>query len=328
MLQTTIDRILPLIPWERVIVVTNAAYTEEVRSQLPEIAPENIIAEPAKRDTALAMALGALVAQARDPEAIVVNIASDAVLKDPEEYRSVIQTAVDIAAEKQYLLTVGITPTSPNINFGYIQAGKKISERSGRDVFLADSFKEKPDLTTAQQFLAAGNYYWNANMYTWHAQTILEAFARYMPELESTLNRIAESINTESFAEVLASEYESAPKVAIDVAISEKVDNLLLLEGNFGWDDVGLWSTVFELGEKDENGSVVVRDDQDASPVLAIDSKNNLIGTSGRLVSLIGVEDLVVIDSKDVVLVVPRSRASEVKKIVENLKEQGLNQYL
>jgi mannose-1-phosphate guanylyltransferase len=328
MLQSTIDRILPLIPWERVIVVTNAAYTDEVRRQLPEITEENIIAEPQKRDTALAMALGALIARHRDPEAIVVNIASDAVLKNADEYRSVITTAVDIAAEKQYLLAVGITPTTPNINFGYIQAGKVIGQKDGRDISIADSFKEKPDLETAKKFLAAGNYYWNANMYTWHADTILAAFNEHMPELRTTLDVIADAIGTKHFQEVLAQEYEGANKVAIDVAVSEKVNNLVLLEGDFGWDDVGLWSTVFELGEKDENGSVVVRDDQDASPVMALDAHNNLIGTSGRLISLIGVEDLVVIDSKDVVLVVPRSRASEVKKIVENLKEQGFKQYL
>jgi mannose-1-phosphate guanylyltransferase len=328
MLQATIDRILPLISWDRVIVVTNAAYVQEVRQQLPEIAQENIIAEPQKRDTALAMALGALIAQHRDPEAVVVNIASDAVLKDVEEYRSVITTAVEIASEKKYLLTVGITPTTPNVNFGYIQTGRTLDERDGRKVYVATSFKEKPDLETAKKFLSAGKYYWNANMYTWHVETALAAFAEHMPELQPRLDAIAAAIGTDRFADVLAQQYEGAQKVAVDVGVSEKVNNLVLLEGDFGWDDVGLWSTVFELGEKDANGSVVVRDDQDDSTVLALDAHNNLVGTSGRLVSLIGVEDMVVIDSKDVVLVVPRSRASEVKKIVETLKEQGLSQYL
>lgn len=328
MLQATVDRILPIIPWDRVIVVTNAAYTQDVRQQLPEIPEANIIAEPQKRDTALAMGLGALIAQHRDPEAVVVNMASDHVLKDVEEYRRVITTAVEIASEKKYLLTVGITPTSPNVNFGYIQAGRKWEEREGRPVYAVSRFKEKPDVETAKKFLEAGNFYWNANMYTWHVETILAAFAQHMPETTAAFSAISQSINTPRFAEVLAQQYESAQKVPIDVAISEKVDNLAVMEGDFGWDDVGLWSTVFELGEKDEHGSVVVRDGQDQSPVLAIGSGNNLVGTSGRMVALVGVEDMVVIDSKDVVLVVPRSRASEVKKIVETLKEQGLDQYL
>lgn len=328
MMQATIDRILPLIPWERVIVVTNAAYAGEVRQQLPEIPEDNIVSEPEKRDTAFAMALGSLVAQHRDPEAVVVNIASDHVLNDINEYHAVISAAVAVASEKQYLLTVGITPIAPNVNFGYIQAGKVISEREGRSLYAVSKFKEKPDLETAKSFLDAGNFYWNANMYTWHVDTIFAAFEKHMPEMFQSFEAISQAIGTPQFMEVLSEHYAKAQKVPIDVAISEKVNNLVVLEGDFGWDDVGLWSTVFELGEKDENGSVVVRDDQDVSPVLALDAHNNLIGTSGRLISLIGVEDMVVIDSKDVVLVVPRSRASEVKKIVETLKEQELSKYL
>lgn len=328
LLQQTVDRILDIVPWERVIVVTNAKYVDDVRVQLPQVPAENIIAEPAKRDTALAMGLGAVIAQKRDPDAIVVNMASDHVLQDVEEYRRVILAAVELAAQKKHLITVGITPSEPNVNFGYIKAGAELTQVSGYPAMRVMSFKEKPDLATAQEFLAEGNYFWNANMYTWHSATALEAFAKYQPEMSARLDRIAQSVDTPEFEAVLVQEYEAAEKVAIDVAISEKADNLALLPGNFGWDDIGLWSTVYDLGQKDAQGTVVVRDGVDTTPVLSLDSKNNLVATNKRLVALLGVEDLVVIDSSDVLLVLPRSRAADVKKIVQQLESDKLEKYL
>ena len=328
MLQNTVDRILPLVPWERVIVVTNAAYTQEVKQQLPQVPEENIIAEPMRRDTAAAMALGSLIAQYRDPEAIVVNMASDHVLKDVEEYRRVIQTSIELASSKEYMVTVGITPTSPNVNFGYIQSAEVLATKNSSEVKRVQSFTEKPDTETAKKFLSSGDYFWNANMYTWHVQTCLDAFERHMPSMMPELQRIANAIGKSNFAQELEEAFRTIEKISIDYAISEKAQNLVLLEGDFGWDDVGLWSTVYELGEKDEHGTVIVRDAEDASPVVSLSSKNNLVSTSGRLIALLGVEDLVVVDSKDVILILPREKAAEVKKAVEALKEKGLDQYL
>lgn len=328
MMQGAVDRILPLIPWERVIVVTNAKYVEEVRAQLPEIPAENIVAEPDKRDTALAMALGSLIAKSRDPEAVAVNIASDHVLVNSDEYRRVVTAAVELASKKEHLVTVGITPTGPNVNFGYIQAGADLIETAGYTARKVESFKEKPDKATAQQFLDSGNYFWNANMYTWHVETIFEAFKQHMPTAMAGLDKIEQAIGTDSFASALAEVYAEAEKVPIDIAISEKADNLVLFAGDFGWDDIGLWSTVYSLGEKDDHGTVIVSDADDTSTVIQLESKNNLIGTNDRLVALIGVQDLVVIDSNDVLLVLPRERAADVKKVVQELKERGLEEYL
>lgn len=328
LMQSAVDRILPMIPWERIIVVTNAAYTEEVRAQLPQIPSSNIIAEPMKRDTAAAMALGSLVAQYADPEAVVVNMASDHVLKDSDEYRRVITAAADLAANKEYLVTVGITPTSPNVNFGYIEVADEIERHQNYPVLRVESFKEKPDKATAEKFLKSGNYYWNANMYTWHVDTIFDAFARHMPAMMPHLEQIRAAIGTDQFATVLDLAYREIEKISIDYAISEKAQNLVLIEGDFGWDDVGLWSTVYQLGEKDANQTVAVREGSDLSPILAVNSERNLISTNKRLVALLGVSDLVVVDSDDVILVLPREQAADVKKVVELLKEQGLDQYL
>jgi mannose-1-phosphate guanylyltransferase len=328
LLQQAAGRISRLIPWEKIIVVTNVDYANEVRRQLPQVLPQNIIAEPTKRDTALAMALGSLVAKQYDSQAVVTNIASDHVLKDEMEYQRVITKALELAASDGNLITVGITPTGPNVNFGYIQVEDN-KDVNGTDlVCTVRSFKEKPDRETAEGFLHAGNYFWNANMYTWKATAVIEAFHRFMPELTDGLSQIEASIGTDQFESTLAQVYENAPKVSIDVAISEKADNLLLLPGDFGWDDVGLWSTVYELGEKDEHETVAVRDGGDTSPVVAIDAHRNLVSTNGRLVALVGVEDLVVVDSDEVVLILPRERAADVKKVVAKLEEEDLKNYL
>jgi len=328
LLQQAARRIERVIPWEKIIVVTNKDYLEEVKQQLPLVRPENIVAEPTKRDTAMAMAVGSLIAKHYDPEAIVTNIASDHVLNDEAEFQRVITKALELAGPSNHLLTVGIKPTDPNVNFGYIQVNPDKVE-DGRDLICTvKSFKEKPDRATAEQFLAEGDYYWNANMYTWHVQAIETAFKKYMPDMTVHLAKIETAIGTPEFQQVLNTEYESAEKISIDFAISEKADNLMLIPGDFGWDDVGLWSTVYQLGEKDTNGTVVVRDGADAEPVVAVDSHNNLISTNHRAVTLVGVDNLVVVDSDDVIMVMPRERAAEVKKLVGKLQEEGLDKYL
>lgn len=328
LLQQCIDRISPLISPDRIIVVTGKDYSEVVRQQLPELDPRNIIAEPEKRDTALAMALGTLVAKKRDPEAVVTNLASDHVFKDLEEYRRVLETSFELASQKNALVTVGIQPLSPNVNFGYIQVGELQSELAGHQIYKVTSFKEKPELETAQQFLAAGNYYWNANMYTWHVETMLDAFRLYRAEQMSELDRLFAALDTPEQEATLADVYSKAEKISIDYAISEKAQNLVLIPGDFGWDDIGLWSTVYDLGTKDENGQVVVQDQTDKTPVVALNSKNNLVATNGRLVALVGVDDLVVVDSDGVLLIAPREKAGEVKNMVAELKERGLQEYL
>lgn len=328
LLQSAAFRITNIIPWERVLVITNQQYQEVIKEQLPQLPVQNIVAEPAKRDTAMAMATGAAIARRLDPEAVVTNIASDHVIKDEQEYLRVISIALQIAARKENLLTVGITPTDPNVNFGYIKVDGQKEHELGREVFAVESFKEKPNLVTAKAFLEEGNYYWNANMYSWHVDTVFAAFERYMPEFIPAVERIAAAFGSDKFHQILEKEYQSIPKIPIDIAVSEKADNLLLIPGDFGWDDVGLWSTVYDLGNKDENDTVVVRDSGDSSPVISIDSGHNLVSTNGRLVALVGVENLTVVDSDGVILIVPRQHSADVKKVVEKLKEKNLDQYL
>lgn len=327
MLQVTINRLTKLIPMSQIIVVTNQKYATDVKNQLPEIPPENIIAEPEKRDTALAMLTGALFAKSKDPEAIVVNAASDHVVNNDKEYVRVMRAAIQTAAENNYLVAVGIRPTFPSSGFGYIKIGEDLKKLDqGLSLFRVESFTEKPNPATAQAFISTGKYFWNANMYVWSAQALEHAFQKYLPdmfELTSSLTRL----NPSEFHAALPKIYAQAESISIDYAISEKADNLVLIPGDFGWNDVGDWKVVYDLGTKDLAGNVVVSDSGEVH-TLSINSQNNLLHANGRLIALVGVDDLIVIDTDEILMIAPKNRSQDVKKLVERLKEEGKEEYL
>ncbi|MBW7956227.1 NTP transferase domain-containing protein [Patescibacteria group bacterium] len=327
MVQVAAGRLSKIIPWEQIIVVTNKNYIAEIQNLLPQVPTENVIAEPDKKDTALAMLSGALYAMSKDPEAIVVNSASDHVITDEKEFVKVMEAAVEVAEGGQNLVAVGITPTGPETGFGYIKIGDHLRKtHTGLPVFKVDSFTEKPNATTARAFISTGKYFWNANMYVWSAQALQEAFAKYMPDMYELTKELG-SLSAAQFHEALPEIYKKAQSISIDYAISEKADNLVLIPGDFGWNDVGDWKVVYELAQKDLVGNVTVSD-EDSVKALCINSENNLIHTDGRLIGLIGVNDMIIIDTPEILLVVPKERSQDVKKLVERLKEEGKKEYL
>jgi mannose-1-phosphate guanylyltransferase len=327
MMQVAAARVTKVVPWDHVIVVTNAKYIDEVREQLPQVPAENIIAEPKKKDTALAMLVGALYAYSKDPEAVVLNGASDHVVVNEQEFVRVMNAALEVASKGQTLVTVGITPNFPSTGFGYIKIGEDL-EKLDRNlsVFKVASFTEKPNEATARAFISTGKYFWNANMYVWSAKALDEAFQKHMPEIYE-LTRPLLNKKGQDFADALPEIYEAAPAISIDYAISEKADNLVLIPGDFGWNDVGDWKVVYELGTKDLSNNVVISDGSEAKS-LSIKSQNNLVHTNGRLVALVEVNDMIVVDTDDILLIAPKSRSQDVKKIVERLKEEGQEEYL
>jgi mannose-1-phosphate guanylyltransferase len=327
MVQVAATRLTKIVPWDRVIVVTNKQYIDDIRTQLPQIPADNIIAEPEKRDTALAMLTGALYAMSKDPEAVVVNGASDHVITDENEFVKVMEGAIELATNKKNLVAVGITPTRPDTAFGYIKIGDHLSKtKSGLAVFKVDSFTEKPNATTAKAFLATGKYFWNANMYVWSAEALQVAFKEHMPSMFELTEKLT-SLSSEEFHAALPDVYKQATSISIDYAISEKADNLLLIPGDFGWNDVGDWKVVYDLGQKDLAGNVTVSDEELVKS-LCINSENNLIHTNGRLIGMIGINDVIIIDTPEILLIVPKERSQDVKKLVERLKEEGKKEYL
>lgn len=327
MIQFSVARIGKLIPNDRIIIVTNKLYREEVLRQLPQIPSKNILSEPEKKDTALAMLVGALFAQAQDPEALIINCASDHVVTNESEFVRVMEAAVKTAATKKVLVTVGITPTRPATGFGYIKIGEDLEKITrGLSLFAVDSFTEKPNESTARAFISTNKYFWNANMYVWRSAVLQEAFSKYLPELYKQTTGLSK-LSPEKFHEALPAIYKKAESISIDYAISEKADNLVLIPGDFGWNDVGDWKVVYDLETKDLNGNVCIGDSRELK-TLAIHSQNNLIHTNGRLVALVDVDDMIIIDTEEILMIVPKAKSQEVKKLVERLTEENKNEYL
>jgi len=327
MVQVAAQRITKVVDWDHIIVVTNKMYMAEIHEQLPKIPEQNIIAEPEKKDTAMAMLAGAIYAYNMDPEAVVMNAASDHVITNPEGFTKVMKAALEVAGEKKYLVTVGIRPTRPETGFGYIKIGDPLKKIDGNlTVFAVDAFTEKPDAATAQAFLSTGKYFWNANMYVWSAASLVEAFKKHQPEMYGLTNKLM-GLTSEAFHAELPAIYAEIKAISIDYAISEKADNLVLIPGDFGWNDVGDWKVVYDLSDKDANSNVVISDD--AEPLsLLLNSGNNLIQSNGRLIALYGVNDLVIIDTPEILMICPKEKSQDVKKLVEKLKADGKKEHL
>lgn len=326
MIQETYRRIKPLIPKERILVVTNEKYMKVVRENLPELPDKNIIGEPIKRDSAMAMGLGTVMAQKLDEKAIIINLAADHVVKNGIEFQQTILIAAQAAASGDYLVAIGIKPTFPHTGFGYIKIGEKLSVVDSLPVYRVDSFTEKPQLAKAKEMLNIGKYYWNANMYVWTAQSAMTAFERFLPNSYHKLQKIKEALGTDQEKTILKSTYDVVETISIDYAISEKAHNLLLIPGDFGWSDIGDWQVVYELSQKDQNGNVI--DKSRNYPPIIFETKNCFINGGKKLLAIIGINDLIVVETKKTLLIVPRSRAQDVKQIVTLLKEKNLFEYL
>lgn len=325
MIQITARRFAELVGWEKIIVITTHKYQHLVEEQLPKVLKENIVAEPEKRDTAMAMLTGALFAATKDPEAVLINDAADHIIENDAEFLRLMALSAQIAADHQHLMAVGITPTFPSTAFGYIKTGKEW-QKIGRDtVFQVESFTEKPNVATARAFISTGKYFWNANHYVWSARALKEAFKKYQPAMYTATQHL-DTLSTKEFRAALPAVYKAAESISIDYAISEKAENLLLIPGDFGWDDIGEWKVVYDLSPKDSARNAVLGGG--AKTALLVDSFGNLIRTDKRLVAMVGVKDMIVVDTGEIVLICPQSQSQNVKKLVEQLKAEQRKEYL
>lgn len=326
MLQITAARFNKIVSWEKMIVITNQNHLELVKKQLPQIPLQNIIAEPDKKDTAMAMLIATLYAKNIDDKAIIINGAADHVVADEVEFVRLMKVAALVAEKDEYIVAVGITPTYPSTAFGYIKIGPELKKIDHIPVFKVASFTEKPNQATARAFLSSGHYFWNANNYVWSAQAIQAAFKKYQPKMYEVSKKL-EGLKADEFKKSLTAIYQQIESISIDYAISEKIDNLVLIPGDFGWEDIGEWKVVYDLGKKDLAGNVIIGE-QENIHTLTIQSQNNLIQTNNRLVALLDINNMIVVDTDEILLICPKSRSQEVKKIVQRLKEEGKKEYL
>jgi len=320
----TLKRAQKLVSNDHIFIMTNKNYLSDVQKSASILPRENIITEPEKKNTALAMGVIAGIIHTRDQEAVIINLASDHLIASDELFVESMLVAARVASENKYMVAVGITPTFAHTGLGYIHADGKITEESGHVVMRVEGFREKPDEKTATEFLQTGNYYWNANLYTWSTKLILAEFAELAPELSAHIVSIMSACNTGDFDEVLIREYQLAKDEQIDTAISEKTNKLAVIAGDFGWTDIGSWNVVHDEVAKDEEGNALISR-QEGADWFRIDTKNSLVSTGKKQIVTIGLENVVIIDTDDAILIAHKDRVQEVKKVVEHLKNTGKN---
>jgi len=322
--QATVKRLEPLFPYERILVVTVADQAAALQAQSPDIPKENFLLEPAPRGTASVVGLAAVAVQARDPQGVMVVLPSDHFIRNQDLFYHLLGVAVDIAA-LDYLVTLGITPTSPSTAYGYIQRGDPLPEQTAYPTYLVQRFREKPDEATARQMLYAGDHSWNSGMFIWKAARIREEISRWMPELSVGLERIAADWDSDRSVTTLEKVWPELQNETVDYGIMEKAEKVAVLPASgLDWSDIGNWDSLFDVLRSDENGNIVF-----AGRHIAVDTRNTLVygNRDERLVVTIGLDDLIIVDSGDVLLVCRRDEAQKVRQVVAELKNSNRERY-
>lgn len=341
MLQDTVARVQSLVSPANTYVITGARFAGLVRQQV-EIPAANILLEPQGRDTAPCVGLATAVIRHRfgDDDPVVVVIPADHLIPDTAAFIAAVDTAVAWAEQHDALLTIGIPPTRPETGYGYIKysPGSALSPAgvgSDHPVYQVEKFTEKPDYDTALQFIRAGHYLWNSGMFIWRASVIWEAMARYLPDVYQGLQEIAAAVDTPSFAGVVEGVFPTLEKTSIDFGIMEKADNVYVVPGKFGWDDVGVWSALSRVYQADADNNVVAGrpgsgpPEGESVPVIFLDSSECVVYCNReRLLATIGVSDLIIVDTEDVLLVCHKNQEQQLKQLLAQLQTRGLERYM
>lgn len=308
LIEKTISRLKGLVPRENILILTNADQVEGLRA-VADLPDENILAEPAKRDTAPAVALGAGWIARRNPEATMAVLPADHLIQDTGSFHDVVGGALAAAAKSSSLVTVGIKPTWACPSYGYIERGARAEIESALPVFEVESFREKPDPELAAQFLEQGKFSWNAGMFFWSIRTLEAELSRHAPELASFIVAIRDSPD---MATTIDSQFQQLPKISIDFALMEKASSVLNIEATFDWDDVGGWPSVAKYLDQDDAENAT------RGPVTQLESSNNIVyNTAGKRVALLGVNNLIVVETEDALLIADRDDADGIKRLVD-----------
>lgn len=312
MIQKTVKRISSLVAPQDIFIVTNDFYRKIVMQQLPNVPEENILSEPYRKNTAPCIAFATAVIKKKYDDAVMIILPSDHLIKDEQVYTRTLLNAVAKATEGNNLVTIGITATYPETGYGYINFGEKSGE-----AYKVKRFVEKPDLCTAKQYLASGDYLWNSGMFVWRVSSIEERFKEYMPEVYAGAEKIGNSFGTENFDDTLKKEYNKFESQSIDFGIMEKSSDIYTLAGNFGWDDVGNWLAVERINQTDSNKNYIEGD------VISENCNNITVCGGKRLIATVGLENIIIVDTDDSVLVCSKNNTQDIKKVIECLKENS-----
>ncbi len=326
MLQQTYDRIKDIAENEKILVITGENLKDEVINQLPQIPHENIIAEPFGRNTAPCVALAAAIINKRENKKNVAMavLPADHLVDNVKEFQSILKSAEKYAMESQTLITLGIKPSYPETGYGYIQRNSKLIELERHKIYPVKTFAEKPNFDTAKRFLESGDFYWNAGIFIWSTFSILSEIEQQMPELYEGLPELTEKIDTSQMAEAILKVYSATRSISIDYAIMEGAKKVSVIESQFDWNDVGSWEAVYNLAEKNKNNSTVFTTD-----IVEVNAKNNFFYSEGKkLIAAIDVDDIVLVETKDAILICKKDSSQRVKEVVDKLRLKDMDQYL
>jgi mannose-1-phosphate guanylyltransferase len=315
LLEQTVARIQPVIPLGHIYIFTSDVILRKVRRLLPRIPSHQIVGEPASRNTAPTLGVAAHEIARRDPEGLMVVLPSDHIIAKPAVFRQVLGAACRVASTAGRSVVLGLKPTRPDTGFGYVRLGRREGKVAGHEVFPLENFTEKPTLAVARRYVSSGRYLWNGGMFIWKASTLIENLQRFQPEMASQLRQIADAggVRARAFRQL----YPKFQKISIDYALMEKISNIHALPADIGWNDVGSWAVVYELGKQDSEKNVR------PSSSLSLDSHGNMVVSPKKYVVTVGVQNLIVVETDDALLVCARERSQEVGKAVQELERLG-----
>ncbi len=321
LLRQSYERVSALLKPEQIHVITHQAHLAAVAKEVPELPPSNLIGEPVGRDTANAVGLASAVLAEGDPEAVVGIFTADHIITPIDRFRAAVEQAYRVAEEQpDALVTLGVRPTRPEINYGYIWRGDRIAE----GVYQVKKFTEKPNVTKAMKYLASGDYYWNSGMFTWRASAILEQMRRHLPQSHAAISEIASSWRTDARQVKLQSLYPGLMKISIDFAVMEHADRMLVVEMSCQWIDVGSWPTIEFVIGADADGNLAT-----GSHVIHLGSRGNIVVSEEKhLIATIGIDDLVIVHSPEATLICTKRDAAAIKELVDNVRGKFGEEYL
>lgn len=322
MLQQTVERVQGLAEMEDIYVVTGVEFKRIIREQLPQLTDDNIIIEPFGRDTAAAIGLATMVIRQKKPLDVMVVLPADHYINDVPRFQEILRGAIAAADKGEEVVTLGIAPHRPETGYGYIRQGAECAVFDGIKAFAVDRFLEKPDYDRALEFLAHGDYLWNSGMFIWRVDLISKLIELHTPKLAKGLRIIEETLGSADYERTLERVYTELPKISVDYGILEVAEQVLVIRGDFGWDDLGSWTALERYAQKDGSGNVL-----EGAGVL-LETNNTYVYAPLNTVAAVGVENLIVVCDNDCVLICDKEKAQDIKKVVQALKERGLTDVL
>lgn len=315
MLQLTVERTLALVSYNNIFIVTNKNYKNIIQDQIPDLPEKNIILEPMGKDTSAGIAFAATVIKKYlNKDSIMFVLAADHLIHNNCIFTRTLQEAANIAEKDSNIVTIGITPTSPETGYGYIEFDANSIYLSA---YKVNCFVEKPDKETAQRYLSTNKHLWNSGMFVWKISTILKNIEKFLPEMYLGMSKIYDAIDTEKYEDISTEVFSSLERLSIDFGVMEKAEDVYTIPGSFGWDDVGNWLAIERINNTDNNNNLI------KGNIISLDTQNSIIIGEKRLIATVGLDNLLIVDSNDAILICSKDNSQDIKRVTEQLKKIG-----